>query len=109
MLGGINNGLFFQSFGGLIALGLIVIFMRWAFSKNPKLIITPIKAGKKNQYGLLKALPTPANYIEAEMALQKLKDLDVRATLTKTLEGPSIMVFEKDYGVALAILKSSKS
>ncbi len=106
MLGGIDNGLFFQSFGGLIALGLIIIVMRWAFSKNPKLIVTPIKAGKKDQYGLLKALPTPSNYIEAQMALQKLIDLDVRATLTQTLEGPSIMVFEKDYGVALAILKA---
>ena len=105
MLGGIDNGLFFQSFGGLIALGLIIIVMRWAFSRNPKLIVTPIKAGKKDQYGLLKALPTPSNYIEAQMALQKLTDLDVRATLTQTLEGPSIMVFEKDYGVALAILK----
>ena len=106
MLGGIDNGLFFQSLGGLIALGLIIIVMRWAFSKNPKLIVTPIKAGKKDQYGLLKALPTPSNYIEAQMALQKLIDLDVRATLTQTLEGPSIMVFEKDYGVALAILKA---
>jgi len=106
MLGGIDNGLFFQSLGGLIALGLIIIVMRWAFSKNPKLIVTPIKAGKNDQYGLLKALPTPSNYIEAQMALQKLIDLDVRATLTQTLEGPSIMVFEKDYGVALAILKA---
>jgi hypothetical protein len=32
MLGGINNGLFFQGFGGFIVLGLILIpLMRWIF------------------------------------------------------------------------------
>lgn len=70
------------------------------------MIVTPINAGKKDEYGLLKALPTPGNYIEAEMALLKLKDSNIKATLTQTLQGPSLMVFEKDFSVALAILKS---
>jgi hypothetical protein len=51
-------------------------------------------------------LPTPASYIEAQMKLQKLIDLNVKATLTQTLDGPQIMVFEKDYKVAVAILNS---
>jgi hypothetical protein len=70
------------------------------------MIVTPINAGKKDEYGLLKALPTPGNYIEAEMALLKLKDSNIKATLTQTLQGPSLMVFEKDFSIALAILKS---
>ena len=70
------------------------------------MIVTPINAGKKDEYGLLKALPTPGNYIEAEMALLKLKDSNIKATLTQTLQGPSLMVFERDFSVALAILKS---
>ena len=107
MLGGINNGLFLSSFGGFVAVGILVFFLKWAFSSNnKKLIVTPISAGKKNEYGLLKALPTPGNYIEAEMALLKLKDSNIKATLTQTLQGPSLMVFEKDYSVALAVLKS---
>jgi hypothetical protein len=107
VLGGINNGLFLSSFGGFVAVGILVFFLKWAFSSNnKKLIVTPISAGKKNEYGLLKALPTPGNYIEAEMALLKLKDSNIKATLTQTLQGPSLMVFEKDYSVALAVLKS---
>ena len=107
MLGGIDNGLFLSSFGGFVAVGILVFFLKWAFSSNnKKLIVTPISAGKKNEYGLLKALPTPGNYIEAEMALLKLKDSNIKATLTQTLQGPSLMVFEKDYSVALAVLKS---
>ena len=107
MLGGIDNGLFLSSFGGFVAVGILVFFLKWAFSSNnKKLIVTPISAGKKDEYGLLKALPTPGNYIEAEMALLKLKDSNIKATLTQTLQGPSLMVFEKDYSVALAVLKS---
>jgi hypothetical protein len=107
VLGGIDNALFLSSFGGFVAVGILIFFLKWAFSSNnKKLIVTPINAGKKNEYGLLKALPTPGNYIEAEMALLKLKDSNIKATLTQTLQGPSLMVFERDFSVALAVLKS---
>jgi hypothetical protein len=107
MLGGIDNALFLASFGGFAAVGILVLFLKWAYSSNSKeIIVTPINAGKKDEYGLLKALPTPGNYIEAEMALLKLKDSNIKATLTQTLQGPSLMVFEKDFSIALAILKS---
>jgi hypothetical protein len=106
MLGGINNGLFLQSFGGFVGLALLVFVLKWGFSSNRKLVITPIKAGKKDQYGLLKALPTPSNYIEAQIALQKLLESNIKATLTQTLDGPQLMVFERDLSVAAAVLKS---
>jgi len=50
MLGGINNGLFLQSFGGFAALALLILVLKWGFSSNRRMIITPIKAGKKDQY-----------------------------------------------------------
>ena len=106
MLGGINNGLFLQSFGGFLGLALLIVVLKWGFSSNRKMIITPIKAGKKNQYGLLTPLPTPPSYIEAQMKLQKLQDVGIRATLTQTLDGPQLMVFEKDVNTATAILNS---
>ena len=106
MLGGINNGLFLQSFGGFVGLAVLMVILKWGFSSNRKMIITPIKAGKKDQYGLLKPLPTPTNYIEAQMSLQKLVDSNIKATLTQTLDGPQLMVFEKDLRAASAILKS---
>ena len=70
------------------------------------MIVTPIKAGKKDEYGLLKPLQTPSNYIEAQMALQKLIDYNIKATLTQTLDGPQLMVFEKDLKIAKSILTS---
>ena len=106
MLGGINNALFLQSFGGFAGLAILILVLKWGFSSNGKMIITPIKAGKKDQYGLLKPLPTPGNYIEAQLALQKLVDSNIKATLTQTLDGPQLMVFEKDLGIAQSVLKS---
>jgi hypothetical protein len=106
MLGGINNALFLQSFGGFAGLTLLIIILKWGFSSNRKMIVTPIKAGKKDQYGLLKPLPTPSNYIEAQMSLQKLVDSNIKATLTQTLDGPQLMVFEKDLGIAESMLKA---
>jgi hypothetical protein len=50
MLGGINNGLFLQSFGGVLALGLIIPLMRWAF-ETPK-----AKAERKQRKALKKSL-----------------------------------------------------
>ena len=106
MLGGINNGLFLQSFGGFAGLALLIVVLKWGFSSNRKMIVTPIKAGKKDEYGLLKPLQTPSNYIEAQMALQKLIDSNIKATLTQTLDGPQLMVFEKDLKIAQTILTS---
>ena len=106
MLGGINNALFLQSFGGFVGLAILILVLKWGFSSNRKLVITPIKAGKKDQYGLLKPLPTPNNYIEAQMALQKLVDSNIKATLTQTLDGPQLMVFDKDLDIAASVLKS---
>ena len=106
MFGGINNALFLQSFGGFAGLALLIVVLKWGFSSNRKMIVTPIKAVKKDQYGLLRPLPTPSNYIEAQMSLQKLVDSNIKATLTQTLDGPQIMVFEKDLGIAESILNS---
>ena len=109
MLGGINNGLFFSSFGGFFALAFLALILKWAFGnrgRDKKFIDIPVKAGKKDQYGLLVALPTPKNYVEAEMLKQKLIESQIKATLTQTLDGPQLMVFEKDLSIARAVLKA---
>ena len=104
MLGGIDNALFLTSFGGFVGVAILILFLKWAFSSNRKMIVIPIKAGKKDEYGLLKPLPTPGNYIEAQMSLQKLLDADIKATLTQTLDGPQLMVFERDIKAAQMVL-----
>ncbi|CAB5241061.1 unannotated protein [freshwater metagenome] len=107
MLGGINTALFLTSFGGFAILGALILFLRWTFSTNRKYVVLPDRAGRKDDYGLLRPLPTPRNFIEAEMVRQELLANNIRATLADTLDGPQIMVFEKDVAIAQAILKSN--
>ena len=51
MLGGIDNALFLTSFGGFVGVAILILFLKWAFSSNQKMIVIPIKAGKKDEYG----------------------------------------------------------
>ena len=109
MLGGINNGLFLSSFGGFFALAFLALILKWAFAnrtKDKRFVAPPDQAGKKDQYRLLVALPTPKNYIEAEMLKQKLMAAEIRVNLTQTYDGPALMVFESDFKIAQAVLKS---
>jgi hypothetical protein len=85
------------------------LILKWAFGNrgnDKKFIITPDQAVKKDQYGLLVALPTPKNYIEAEMLKQKLIAAEIKVNLTQTFDGPALMVFERDFKIAQAVLKS---
>jgi hypothetical protein len=95
-----------QMFGAVIAALIFLAILKWAFSSNQKMIVLPVSAGKKDQYGLLVALPTPKNYIEAEMLKQKLIAAEIKVNLTQTYDGPALMVFERDFKIAQAVLKS---
>lgn len=105
MLGGINNAMWLQSFGGFFALGLLVLVLKWGFSSNRfRGVVAPDRAGKKDAYGALKPVLSPGNFIEAEFAKLKLAEHGIRATVADTYEGPCVMVFEKDLAIARQII-----
>jgi hypothetical protein len=106
MLGGINNTLFFTSFAGFAVMGLFIILLKWAFSRGSSLVEKPKKIGDEDEYGLLKVVASPANFIEGEMLRLKLDKHGIKATLTQTKSGPKVLVFEKEISVAQAILRS---
>lgn len=109
MLGGINNAMWLQSFGGFFALGLLILILKWAFSSNRfRGVILPDRAGKKDAYGVLKPVLSPGNFIEAEMAKLRLADHGIRSTIADTYEGPAVMVFEKDLAIARQVLEKGK-
>lgn len=106
MLGGIDNALFFSSFAGFAVLGVLIILLRWAFSRGASLIEKPIQLGHEEQYGLLKVVAEPSNHIEGEIMRQKLLAHGIKATLTQTKSGPRLFVFPKEEKAAAAILRS---
>ncbi len=106
MLGGINNGLFFKSLAGFAVVAVFILILRWAFSSGSSLIERPSKLGRADDYGLFLPVASPTNHIEGEMLRQKLLAAGIKANLTQTLDGPRIMVFKKDLGIARTVLDS---
>lgn len=106
MLGGINNALFLTSFAGFFVLGILIILLRWAFSRGKSVIERPSKVGNDNEYGLLEVVAKPGNHIEGEMLKRKLEEHGIKATLTQTKQGPRILVFRNELKAAQAILRS---
>ena len=72
MLGGINNVLFLTSFAGFFVLGILILLLRWTFSRGKSLVEKPRRIGSDDEYGLLEVVATPTNFIEGEMIKRKL-------------------------------------
>ena len=106
MLGGINNALFITSFAGFFVLGILIILLRWAFSRGKSVVERPSRVGNDDEYGLLQVVAAPGNHIEGEMLKQKLLEHGIKATLTQTKQGPRILVFPNEVKAAQAILRS---
>lgn len=107
MLGGIDNSLFFSSFAGFAVLGVLIILLRWAFSRGSSVIERPKSVGQESEYGLLQVVAAPSNHIEGEMLRCKLSEHGIKATLTQTKSGPRVFVFPEELKAAEAILRSN--
>ena len=85
-------------------LGLLMLLLRWAFSRGASVVEKPAKAGAAHEYGLLVPVASPGTYVEGEILRRTLEAAGVRATLASTLDGPRVLVFPDDAGRAREIL-----
>lgn len=106
MLGGINNALFLTSFAGFFVLGILILLLRWTFSRGNSLVEKPSRKGNEDEYGLLHVVASPTNFIEGEILKRTLMEHGIKATLTQTKQGPRLMVFPNEVKAAQAILRS---
>jgi hypothetical protein len=106
MLGGIDNALFLSSFAGFAVMGVLILLLRWAFSRGSSLVERPRRTGEEDEYGLLRVVATPTNFIEGEIIKRKLIEHGIKATLTSTKQGPRIFVFPEEVKAAEAVLRS---
>jgi hypothetical protein len=106
VLGGIDNALFLSSFAGFAVMGVLILLLRWAFSRGSSLVERPRRTGEEDEYGLLRVVATPTNFIEGEIIKRKLIEHGIKATLTSTKQGPRIFVFPEEVKAAEAVLRS---
>ena len=87
-----------------LALGLIIVMLRWTYSRGHSLVERRPTSGGEGEYGLLTTVASPSTFVEAEVMRRRLETAGLRATLAPTTEGPKIMVFPEDASIARTIL-----
>jgi hypothetical protein len=106
MLGGINNQLFVQAFGGFFALLILIPLLRWTCTRGKSRVARPAKSGKSDEYGLLVPVSKPKNFIEGEIDRKRLLDANIKANLVHAKDGIALLVFPEELSAAKAVLKS---
>ncbi len=102
-------GSYSYAFGPVVAfcaLGLLVVLLRWAFSRGHSLVERRPHAGTEGEYGLLVPVASPETFVEAEVIRRRLLDHNIRATLAPTTDGPRVLVFPSEVKAAEAVLRS---
>jgi hypothetical protein len=95
-------------FGPLVALmgiGVMVLVLRWAYSRGSSVVAVPGKSGPSDTYGLLVCVASPTNYAEGEMIRRTLETRGIKANLARTTDGPKVMVWPTDEVKAVDALR----
>jgi hypothetical protein len=93
----------------LIAVGVLILLLRWAFSRGGSLVRRTPGPGPQGDYGLLVPVALPGSYIEGELLRHQLEEAGLRATLAQTTDGPAVMVWPQDERAARLVLSQRKN
>ncbi|GDX31904.1 hypothetical protein LBMAG15_08380 [Actinomycetes bacterium] len=99
------------AFGPILALlGIVVLvlILRWAFSRGVSVVAAAPRRGSPAEYGMLVPIATPSTYIEGEVWRQGLEAAGVRANLAQTSAGPRLLVWPVDVESAQEVLSRLK-
>jgi hypothetical protein len=89
----------------LIGVGLMVLVLRWAYSRGSSVVAAPARPGREDEYGLLVCVASPSDYIQGEILRRTLEDQGIKANLSQTLDGPKVLVWPADEDRALRLLR----
>jgi hypothetical protein len=88
----------------VLALGLLILVLRWSHAPGSSLIERTPKSSAPTDYGALVSIAAPSTYIDGELQRQRLLDAGIKATLAQTTAGPRLLVFPEDEGAARTTL-----
>lgn len=89
----------------IVAVGVLVLLLRWTYSRGHSVVARPARAGSEEEYGLLVPVASPGSFVEAELIRSQLVAAGVRATLAPTTSGPRVMVFREEEKIARTLLR----
>ncbi len=90
----------YSYFGGplvaLALLGVLALILRWAFARGSSVVARPPRQGAPDDYGMLVAVSSPSDQMQAERTVAYLATRGVRSVTVPTTEGLRTMVFRDD-------------
>jgi hypothetical protein len=92
---------------GLIIVGGLVVFLRWAFSRGDSLVRrNDTSPAPRDTFGLLVDIRTTESYSEARRLVERLTAAKIRATAARTTDGWTVYVWPADESAARDIARS---
>ena len=102
-------GSFSYAFGPLVAVGglvMLVVILRWAFSRGHSVVAAPGRSGAPEEYGLLVPVAEPRSPTEARRSTHLLREAGITSSVVQTTVGLRVMVWPAEAGRAATILGS---
>jgi hypothetical protein len=94
-----------QLLGPILVMGVLVLLLRWTWSRGGSLAARTPKSGAPDEYGLLVPVAAPTDPSEAQALGARLDVAGIRYTIVDTMSGPRVMVWEDDAERARAALR----
>lgn len=95
-------------FIAMIGIGILVLFLRWGWTRGKSVVGASSRPGDPDNYGQLEVVASCVNLVEAEVMKLALKESGIQATVANTTAGPKVMVWPKDREIAKNILQKRK-
>jgi hypothetical protein len=93
----------------IIPLGLLVLVLRWGFSRGDSLVRrVDTRPADPKTFGLLTAVHTTKSYADARKLIEKLTGARIRATAARTTDGWTVYVWPKDVDAAQDVIRSAQ-
>ena len=103
-----GNSYFLGPLWVFLGLGVLILILRWTYTRGKSVVAAPPRRGASEEYGLLVAVASPVTYVEGEILRRRLEDAGIRANLAQTLDGPRVMVWPSDQTRAAELLRDSR-
>lgn len=87
-----------------LLVGVLVLLLRWTWSRGHSLVPRRPKPGAPGEYGLLVGVAAPRDSVEAARLTATLTRAGIRCTVAETTHGTRVMVFRDDLRRARAAL-----
>lgn len=108
--GGVPSwGSFSYAFGPVVAvvvLVLLVLILRWAFSRGQSVVASAPRPGSPAEYGMLVPVAEPADRAEADRLSSTLRQAGIRCSVASTTHGLRVMVWPQDAARAAGVLRA---